>query len=61
MQLAYIKNNGIIKCVYRNLRKNNKKTIIEIINKYKNKCKDKKQYTESDITLIDTDLITPDN
>jgi hypothetical protein len=59
--LVNIKNNGIIKCIYRNLRKNNKEKITDIIKKYKNKCKDKKEYIDSEITLIDTEINTPEN
>jgi hypothetical protein len=57
--IGNIKNNGIIKCIYRYLRKNNKEKITEIIRKYKNKCKDKKEYINSEITLIDTEINTP--
>ena len=59
--LAYdlndIKNNGIIKCIYKELRKNNRKKINKLILEYKEKCKNEKSYNEknSEITPINTD------
>jgi len=56
-ELKDIKNNGIIKCIYRKLRKYNKKYIKKEIEKYKEECKDKLDYNKefSEITLEDTD------
>jgi len=56
-ELKDIRNNGIIKCVYRKLRKYNKKYIKKKIEKYKEECKDKIDYKKefSEITLEDTD------
>lgn len=56
-ELRDIKNNGIIKCIYRKLRKHNKKYIKKEIEKYKEECKDKQDYNKefSEITLEDTD------
>lgn len=56
-ELKDIKNNGIIKCIYRKLRKHNKKYIKKEIEKYKEECKDKQDYNKefSEITLEDTD------
>jgi len=56
-ELKDIKNNGIIKCIYRKLRKYNKNYIKKEIEKYKEECKDKKNYNKefSEITLEDTD------
>ncbi len=59
--LAYdlydIKNNGIIKCIYKELRKNNKKNVNKLILKYKEKCKNEKPYNDknSEITPINTE------
>jgi len=50
--LKDINNNGIIKCIYKNLRNSNK-TIEKDIIKYKNICKDEKQYIDSDNSSID--------
>lgn len=54
--LVNIKNNGIIKCIYRNLRDNNHEKIKDLIDKYQEKCKNKKSYDPnlSEITLNDT-------
>lgn len=56
-KLKDINNNGIIKCIYRNLRKHNNKYIDTEIEKYKEICKDKKNYNKefSEITPEDTD------
>ena len=56
-ELKDIKNSGIIKCIYRKLRKHNKKYIKKEIEKYKEECKDKQDYKKefSEITIEDTD------
>lgn len=54
-ELVNIKNNGIIKCIYRNMRISNKKQLIKNINKYKKDCDNEKSYINSEITLVDTD------
>lgn len=53
--LVKINNNGIIKCIYRHLRDNNHNEIRRLISKYREKCKNKLKYNESDITLIQTE------
>ena len=55
-ELVNIKNNGVIKCIYRNLRVNNHKNIKQIIDNYKEKCKNKEKYDSmlSEITTEDT-------
>jgi hypothetical protein len=57
--LKDIKNNGVVKCIYRNIRKHNNKNIKKEIEKYQNEiCKDIKDYNPdfSEITLEDTDI-----
>lgn len=56
-ELNDIKNNGIIKCIYKELRKNNRKKINKLILQYKEKCKNEKSYNEknSEVTPINTD------
>ncbi len=52
------RNNGIVKCIYRNLRINNSKTINTLIDKYKNnECKDKQIYEtqDSETTPVNTE------
>jgi hypothetical protein len=58
-EFVKIKNNGIIKCIYRHLRTSNKNEIISSIEKYKKLCSKEKPYQDIDsqITLIDTDEI----
>jgi hypothetical protein len=53
-----INNNGVIKCIYRKLRKRNKKYINKEIDKYKEECKDSKHYKQefSEMTPEDSDL-----
>jgi hypothetical protein len=53
--LYKINNNGIIKCIYRHLRDNNHSEIKKLVSKYKDKCKNKSKYNESEITLIETE------
>ena len=52
-----IKNNGIVKCIYRKIRDHNRQNIEELIIKYKNDCKDKMSYNdnESEISLLETE------
>jgi hypothetical protein len=50
-----IKNNGVIKCIYKNLRKNNHNKLKEEINKYKLVCKDELSYNP------ELSMITPDD
>ena len=56
-EFADIYNNGKVKCIYREFRKNNKKMIKTSIIKYKKICKDSIKYNNenSEITEIDTD------
>ena len=56
-ELNDIKNNGVIKCIYKEFRKNNRKKINKLILEYKDKCKNKKSYNEknSEITPINTE------
>lgn len=56
-ELVNIKNNGVIKCIYRHMRLKNNHEIEKIIKKYKHLCFNEKSYEEnsSEITLIDTD------
>jgi hypothetical protein len=42
--LVTIKNNGVIKCIYKNMRENNHNKIKKIINEYKEKCKNEENY-----------------
>ena len=53
-----IDNNGIIKCIYKNLRKNNRKTLDAIFDKYMLECKDMKKYNPkySEDTEINTEI-----
>jgi len=55
--LKDINNNGIIKCIYRNLRKKNKNIINKNIKEYREKCKDEKNYIleNSEMTIEDTE------
>lgn len=46
--LSNIDNNGIVKCIYREFRKNNNTTLNTLIDEFKNKCKDKKKYNKQD-------------
>jgi len=57
-ELKDINNNGIIKCIYKNLRRQNNKNITKEINKYKNECKNEKDYKQdlSEITPEDSDI-----
>jgi len=57
-ELKEINNNGMIKCIYKNLRKQNNKNITKEINKYKNECKNEKDYKQdlSEITPEDSDI-----
>ncbi len=52
-----IKNNGIIKCIYRKMRINNRIILDESFKKYKDICKGSETYDEnnSENTLIDTE------
>ncbi len=52
-----INNNGIIKCIYREFRKNNQIQLNDLIQINKNKCKDKKEYNnqESEISIENTE------
>lgn len=56
-KMVNIKNNGIIKCIYRNLRKNNRKEIDKLLDKYNNDCKNEKNYNPelSELTFNNTD------
>ena len=56
-ELVDIKNNGIVKCIYRNMRVANKKSLSKNISKYKKDCANEKPYdnNNSEITLLDTD------
>jgi hypothetical protein len=56
-KFATIKNNGIIKCIYRNFRINNHKELHNLIDKFTNDCKEEKEYDykDSDITINNTD------
>jgi hypothetical protein len=58
-ELVNINNNGIIKCIYRYLRTNNINNIIELIDKYKKSCSNKKayKYNNSELTIVDTDEV----
>ncbi len=55
-EFVKINNNGVVKCIYRELRKSNKNEILSKIDKYKKLCKDKKpyNYNDSENTLVDT-------
>ena len=53
--LSDIKNNGIIKCIYKNLRQTNHKELKKEIEKYKDLCKDEKNYNP------ELSIITPDD
>jgi hypothetical protein len=55
-EFVKIKNNGIIKCIYKHLRSANKNEIISTFEKYKKLCSKEKPYNnnESEITLVDT-------
>jgi len=55
--LKYIENNGIIKCIYRELRTNNRKILKETIRTFTDKCKNKEPYQsiDSNNTNINTD------
>ncbi len=56
-KFATIKNNGIIKCIYRDFRIHNHKELDNLIEKFINDCKDEKEYDykDSDITIYNTD------
>jgi hypothetical protein len=62
-KLVEIKNNGIIKCIYRKLRTYNYKIINDLIKKYKEKCKKMKPYNNqlSEDTIINTEEIIIDS
>ena len=53
--LQHINNNGIIKCIYRNFRVNNRKTFKNQYLKYKDDCKNEKVYIDSENTLQNTE------